>query len=64
LKSKNILTVFHYISLHSSPFYNQIHNEKPLPQSDRYSDSLLRLPMYYELDVQQVITELLNTTFV
>jgi dTDP-4-amino-4,6-dideoxygalactose transaminase len=58
LKSKNILTVFHYISLHSSPFYNQIQNEKTLPQSDRYSDCLLRLPMYYELDVQEVINAL------
>ena len=60
LKSKNILSVFHYISLHSSPFYNQIHNEKPLPQSDRYSDCLLRLPMYYELDVMNVINNLRN----
>jgi dTDP-4-amino-4,6-dideoxygalactose transaminase len=58
LKSSGILAVFHYISLHSSPFYNQIHNENPLPQSDRYSDCLLRLPMYYELDVEEVIKEL------
>jgi len=55
LKSKNILAVFHYISLHSSPFYNQIHIENPLVQSDRYSDCLLRLPLFYELDTQKVI---------
>jgi dTDP-4-amino-4,6-dideoxygalactose transaminase len=60
LKSKNILTVFHYISLHSSPFYDQIHNENPLPQSDRYSDCLLRLPMYYELDVMNVVNNLID----
>jgi dTDP-4-amino-4,6-dideoxygalactose transaminase len=60
LKNKNILTVFHYISLHSSPFYNQIHNEKPLPQSDRYSDCVLRFPMYYELDVMNVVNNLIH----
>jgi dTDP-4-amino-4,6-dideoxygalactose transaminase len=59
LKSKQILSVFHYISLHSSSFYNQIHHEDKLPQSDRYSDCLLRLPMYYELNVKQVIDSLL-----
>lgn len=55
LKNKGILSVFHYISLHSSPFYSQNHNKNPLPQSDRYSDCLLRLPMYYELDVEDVL---------
>lgn len=55
LKSKQILAVFHYISLHSSFFYNQIHNEKPLSQSDRYSACLLRLPMYFELDADEVL---------
>ena len=58
LKSQHILAVFHYISLHNSPFYNQIHQERPLTESDRYSDCLLRLPMYYELDVMEVINAL------
>jgi dTDP-4-amino-4,6-dideoxygalactose transaminase len=58
LKSTDILAVFHYISLHSSPFYSEIHKEKPLLQSDKYSDCLLRLPMYYELDVRKVINAL------
>ena len=60
LKSKNILSVFHYISLHSSAFQNQLHIQNPLPQSDKYSDRLLRLPMYYELDVNIVVKNLLN----
>jgi dTDP-4-amino-4,6-dideoxygalactose transaminase len=64
LKSKDILAVFHYISLHSSPFYSQINQEQPLPQSDSYSDCLLRLPLYYELDVQRVVRELLYKRFV
>lgn len=57
LKRNDILAVFHYISLHSSPFYKGkcIQN---LPESDRYSECLLRLPMFYELNVENVINEL------
>jgi dTDP-4-amino-4,6-dideoxygalactose transaminase len=58
LKSKNILTVFHYISLHSSPFYKDSHNGNRLSESDRYSDCILRLPLFYELDVLKVINAL------
>ncbi|WP_310557729.1 dTDP-4-amino-4,6-dideoxygalactose transaminase [Flavobacterium sp.] len=60
LKSKDILSVFHYISLHSGPFYIQIYNGDSLLQSDRYSDCLLRLPMYYELDCTNIINNLKN----
>ena len=55
LKSKGILSVFHYISLHSSPYYAPKHDGRALPESDRYSDCLVRLPMYYELPVETVI---------
>jgi dTDP-4-amino-4,6-dideoxygalactose transaminase len=58
LKSKNILTVFHYISLHGSPFYKNSYIGLDLSESDRYSDCLLRLPMFYELDVQEIINAL------
>lgn len=60
LKNKDILSVFHYISLHSSSFYSQRRNENQLPQSDRYSDCLLRMPMYYELEVYNVVNSLKN----
>lgn len=49
LKEKNILAVFHYLSLHKSPFYYDKHDGRNLPESDRYSDCLLRLPLFYEL---------------
>ena len=58
LKDKGILSVFHYISLHNSPFYKDSHNGKLLSESERYSDCVLRLPMYYELDVQKVLAAL------
>lgn len=58
LKNENIHAVFHYLSLHKSPFYEYKHDGRELSQSDFYSDTLVRLPMYYELqenDVKQII---------
>ncbi len=54
LKSKQILPVFHYLSLHSSPFYKDKHDGRVLTQTDRYSDCLLRLPFYYDLQENEV----------
>ena len=60
LKEKNIISLFHYISLHSSPFYVQRHDGRILSESDRYTDCLLRLPLYYELNEDCVIEELIK----
>jgi dTDP-4-amino-4,6-dideoxygalactose transaminase len=53
LKANGILAVFHYISLHTSPFYLIKHDGRILPETDRYTDCLLRLPMYYDLEQEQ-----------
>ena len=58
LKANDILSVFHYLSLHQSPFYRDKHDGRILPNSDRFSDCLLRLPMYFELtedDLNRII---------
>lgn len=60
LKNKGILSVFHYISLHGSPFYKDGYDGEPLPESDRYSDCVLRLPLFYELDVNYVVDTIKN----
>jgi dTDP-4-amino-4,6-dideoxygalactose transaminase len=63
LKSKEIYAVFHYQSLHASPYYHDKHDGRPLPHSDRYSECLVRLPFYYSLtdeDQQRVMEEVLN----
>ena len=53
LKAEGILAVFHYVSLHSSPYFHRLHDGRALPNCDRFADGLLRLPLYYELtDVQ------------
>ncbi len=58
LKEKGILTVFHYQSLHKSQFYNDKHDGRNLIQSDRFTDCLVRLPFFYELDIERVINAL------
>lgn len=60
LKSKEIYPVFHYLSLHRSPFYASKHDGRRLIHSDLYSDTLLRLPMYIGLDNNLVINQLFS----
>ena len=54
LKENGILAVFHYLSLHSSPYYTPKHDGRPLPECDRYADCLVRLPLYYDLSLEDV----------
>lgn len=55
LKENNVYSVFHYLSLHKSPFYLRNNTERPeLVNSDVYSDCLLRLPMFYDLSIENV----------
>lgn len=54
LKNTDISAVFHYLSLHKSPFYQQKHDGRELPQSDLYSETLVRLPMFYELENSEI----------
>lgn len=54
LRKEQILAVFHYLSLHKSPFYKTKHDGRELPYTDFYSDTLVRLPMYYELTNQHI----------
>jgi dTDP-4-amino-4,6-dideoxygalactose transaminase len=60
LRDSNILAVFHYISLHSSPFYEEKHDARALPETDRFTDCLIRLPLYFELEIETVINELIR----
>lgn len=55
LKDNDILAVFHYLSLHKSPYYADKYTGKELPQADRYSDCLVRLPMFYDLSSDNIV---------
>ncbi len=50
LKENQVMAVFHYLSLHKSPYYAKSHDGRELPMSDHYSDCLVRLPFFYGLE--------------
>jgi len=56
LKENGILAVFHYLSLHTSDFYKAKHDGRALPNCDRFSDCLVRLPLFYELEEEKIQT--------
>ncbi len=63
LKTNNIYSVFHYQSLHQSPYYSSKYEGPDLPNSDHYSDALLRLPFHCALnpeDINKVINSIHN----
>lgn len=53
LSKNEIQTVFHYQSLHNSPYYKLKHDGRTLEQADRYSQCLVRLPLFYDLKIQE-----------
>ena len=53
MKARDVLTVFHYLPLHSSAYYAKQHDGRALPNCDRYADTLVRLPLYYGLGPDQ-----------
>jgi dTDP-4-amino-4,6-dideoxygalactose transaminase len=65
LKENGVGAVFHYLSLHSSEYYQEKHDGRALPQCDRYADCLVRLPLFYDLTIEEVnhICDLIDTYF-
>jgi dTDP-4-amino-4,6-dideoxygalactose transaminase len=55
LKSKSILSVFHYQSLHLSQFFLRNNDVASLQNTEKYSETLVRLPLYLDLTKEQVI---------
>ena len=63
MRARDVLTVFHYLPLHSSDFYRtyrETHRPldeaavaRALPNCDRYADTLVRLPLYCGLAPDQ-----------
>lgn len=53
LKNKGVQTTFHYLPLHSSKYYEDKHDGRELVNCDRYADTLMRLPLFYEETQEQ-----------
>ncbi len=49
LREREIQAVFHYLPLHRSRYFQERHDGRVLPQADRYAETLVRLPLYYDL---------------
>lgn len=65
LKKNQIHAVFHYLSLHQSPYYAEKHDGRPLPNSDHFTECLVRLPLFYELtaeDTSRIVSTIQNFT--
>lgn len=54
MKNNGVQTTFHYLPLHKSKYYEDKHDGRQLHECDRYGDTLVRLPLYYELTDEQI----------
>lgn len=53
MKEKDIHPVFHYLSLNKSDYFLKNNSKIDIPNSDYFTDCLLRLPFYYELSDEE-----------
>ena len=54
LIDNGVQAVFHYTSLHASSYFFKRGEKSDLPNSDRYADCILRLPMFFELSDKEI----------
>ena len=58
LKKSNVMAVFHYQSLYISPFFINKNDSRVLDESDKYTDCLVRLPLWVNLNTQLIVEKL------
>jgi dTDP-4-amino-4,6-dideoxygalactose transaminase len=54
MRKEEVMPVFHYLSLHKSPYYQDKHDGRDLDNCDRFADTLLRLPFYHDLTNEDI----------
>jgi dTDP-4-amino-4,6-dideoxygalactose transaminase len=54
MRKEEVMPVFHYLSLHKSPYYQDKHDGRALENCDRFADTLLRLPFYHDLTGEEI----------
>jgi dTDP-4-amino-4,6-dideoxygalactose transaminase len=53
LKSKNIISLFHYMPLHSSPFFKKFYkSNNSLKNTSLISKTIIRLPLHHKLSIE------------
>lgn len=53
LKENDVSAVFHYLSLHKSEYFANKYHGSELKNADMFTDCLIRLPFYFELDLKE-----------
>lgn len=53
LRESGVHAVFHYLSLHKSPFYQDKYDGGELSMTDYYTNHLVRLPLFYDLTEEE-----------
>lgn len=54
LEDQGIMAIFHYVPLHRAPIWKGKYDHVSLPVTDRVSETLLRLPLYYNIKEEEV----------
>ena len=54
LRKDGIMALSHYLPLHKSEYYSKKHDGRILEMSQKYSETIIRFPIYYELAEEQV----------
>jgi dTDP-4-amino-4,6-dideoxygalactose transaminase len=54
LRSQGIQAVFHYLPLHSSPYFRNKHDGRDLCNTDHFANCIVRLPFFYSLKERQI----------
>ena len=60
LKEHGISAIFHYVPLHNAPYWKGKYNGVDLPVTDKVSETLLRLPLYFGMkreDIEFVVSK-------
>ena len=53
LRKNKIESTFHYLSLHKSDYFKDVYIGDSLPNSDRFTDCIVRLPLHPQLKLSK-----------
>ena len=65
LKNAGIQALSHYFPLHTSPYFKDKYDGPELPNTQRFSDTILRLPFYHNLkqrEIEYIVKQILKLT--
>lgn len=54
LRNNKINAVFHYICLHDSPYFEDKHDEREMPNAKQFEECLVRLPLWVKMTTIQI----------